>query len=63
MQISLTEWLAENGYSTAEEALVDYRQLEFIRLISTDQGATSTSLNFFARLAPAIPCRIATTMS
>ncbi len=30
MHISLTEWLAENSYSTAEEALVEYRQLDTV---------------------------------
>ena len=28
MQITLKEWLAENGYSTADEALAEYSQLD-----------------------------------
>ena len=28
MQITLKEWLAENGYSTPDEALAEYSQLD-----------------------------------
>ncbi len=28
MQITLKEWLAENGYSTADEVLAEYSQLD-----------------------------------
>ena len=28
MQISLNEWLAENGYASAEDALADYSELD-----------------------------------